>query len=259
MSRIRLDHLLVSRGLAETRSKAQALVLAGAVRVNGVAQKRPAQPIDEASSVEVVAALPYVSRGGFKLAHALDTFGLEPNGLVGLDAGASTGGFTDVLLQRGAKYVYAVDVGYGILDWRLRQDPRVITVERTNIRYLTQLPPLPNTPLDAPAPHAECAVIDVAFISLRIVLPAVQHLILPGAWVVALIKPQFEAGAHEVGRGGVVRDPAIHERVIRDVLAAATTLGFVPRGQTRSPLTGPAGNVEFLAWLEYPVTAEPRR
>jgi 23S rRNA (cytidine1920-2'-O)/16S rRNA (cytidine1409-2'-O)-methyltransferase len=244
--KIRLDQLLVDRGLAETRSKAQALLAAGAVRVAGEKRTKAGELVAPDVEVELVAALPYASRGGYKLAHALDTFALDPAGLIALDAGASTGGFTDVLLQRGAALVYAVDVGYGILDYRLRQDPRVVVLERTNIRYLEALPP---SPITAQAAYAACAVIDVSFISLKLVLPAVQRLVTPDAWIVALVKPQFEAGKAQVGKGGVVRDPAVHAAVLHDVLQAASALGLVPRGLTRSPITGPAGNIEFLAWL----------
>jgi len=284
MAKVRLDQLLVSRGLAETRSKAQALLLAGSVRVNGQPAGKPGTLVDEAAEVEVTAALPYASRGGFKLAHALDAFALDPRGLVALDAGASTGGFTDVLLQRGAARVYAVDVGYGILDYRLRADPRVVVLERTNIRHLDALPPAdgdagtrgqgdkgtgghgnggaPGSAAPPPGeqssilspsptpPLADCCVIDVSFISLKLVLPAVAGLIAPAAWVVALVKPQFEAGAEQVGKGGVVRDPAVHRAVLRAVLEDATAAGLPPRGLERSPITGPAGNVEFLAWLQ---------
>lgn len=245
--KIRLDQLLVQRGLAETRSKAQALIMAGAVRVADLPGAKPGELVAPDSRLDVVEQLPYASRGGYKLAHALDVFGLAPAGLVALDAGASTGGFTHVLLQRGAARVYAVDVGYGLLDWRLRQDARVTVVERTNIRYLAELPAA-----DAPAPLADCATIDVSFISLRLVLPAVQRLIAPAAWVVALIKPQFEAGAEQVGKSGVVRDPAVHAAVLRAVLAFAAEAGLAPHGLARSPITGPAGNVEFLAWLGGP-------
>jgi len=240
--KVRIDQLIVARGLAETRSKAQALLLAGSVRVNGQPAGKAGTLVDDAADLEVTAALPYASRGGHKLAHALDTFNLNPVGLIALDAGASTGGFTDVLLQRGATRVYAVDVGYGILDYRLREDSRVVVLERTNIRHLERLP-------DA-SPLATCAVIDVSFISLKLVLPAVRRLTTPDAWVVPLIKPQFEAGPSQVGRGGVVRDPAVHRAVLHAALATAVELGLTPRGLTRSPLLGPAGNVEFLAWLQ---------
>jgi 23S rRNA (cytidine1920-2'-O)/16S rRNA (cytidine1409-2'-O)-methyltransferase len=272
MAKIRLDQLLVNRNLAESRSKAQALIMAGDVRVAGQEQTRSALPVADDADVQVASALPYVSRGGYKLAHALDSFGLNPGGLVALDAGASTGGFTDVLLQRGARLVYAVDVGYGILHWKLRQDPRVVVLERTNIRYLEALPaqtadrrpqtaseqhssdaPLASDASALSTQHstlANCAVIDVAFISLSLVLPAVQRLISPDAWVVALVKPQFEAGAEQVGKGGVVRDPAVHRAVLRRTLDFAAGIGLATRGLERSPLTGPAGNVEFLAWLQ---------
>ncbi len=262
--RVRLDALLVERGLAPTRSKAQALLMAGAVRVDGVVQTKAGTRVAADCTLHIDAPLPYVSRGGYKLAHALDTFGLSPQGRVALDAGASTGGFTDVLLQRGAVAVYAIDVGYGLLDWRLRHDARVVLLERTNVRHLAALPPLtaetstPSTPSiieanhesgDAMPPRAQCGTIDVSFISLRLVLPAVQRLITGDAWVVALIKPQFEAGPHDVGRGGVVRDARVHRSVLAAVLGEAEALGFGVGGLTRSPITGPAGNIEFLAWL----------
>lgn len=243
MPRQRLDQVLVSRGLAETRARAQALIMAGQVLVNGQVQTKAGTLIADDASVEVRTGLPYVSRGGFKLAHALDQFALDPTGVTALDVGASTGGFTDVLLQRGAGRVFAVDVGYGILDHRLRNDPRVVALERTNIRHLTALPA--NT-------LADCAVIDVSFISLRLVLPAVRRLVTPTAWIIALIKPQFEAGPKHVGKGGVVRDPAVHAQVIRDILSFARDCGLNPAALTRSPITGPAGNVEFLV-LFHPV------
>jgi 23S rRNA (cytidine1920-2'-O)/16S rRNA (cytidine1409-2'-O)-methyltransferase len=247
--KVRLDQLLVQRGLAETRARAQALILAGEVRVNGVIRRKAGELAPDDAGIELIGALPYVSRGGYKLAHALDTFALSPINLAALDVGASTGGFTDVLLQRGASRVYAVDVGYGLLDWRLRQDPRVVVIERTNIRYLEALPPVAGVESsDAPV-LADCAVVDVSFISLKLVLPAVRRLIRPEAWIVALIKPQFEAGPAQVGKGGVVRDPAVHAAVVREVLTFSAGIGLSPHGLTRSPITGPAGNVEFLAWL----------
>ncbi len=267
--KIRLDQLLVQRGLAENRSKAQALILAGAVRVAGQARQKPGDQVRPDAVVELRESLPYASRGGYKLAHALDAFALDPAGLAALDAGASTGGFTDVLLQRGAARIYAVDVGYGLLDWRLRQDPRVVPIERTNIRYLDALPgserrepSTKNLELNPgesgssgpqpPPTQADCAVIDVSFISLRLVLPAVQRLVRPEGWIVALVKPQFEAGQEQVGKGGVVRDPAVHAAVLREVLAFAAAAGLPPHGLARSPITGPAGNIEFLAWLGGP-------
>lgn len=255
--KIRLDQLLVQRGLAETRAKAQALIIAGEVRVNNTTRTKPGEQIVEEADIEVLGKLPYASRGGYKLVHALDTFGLTPENCIALDIGASTGGFTDVLLQRGARSVYAVDVGYGILDWRLRQDSRVIAIERTNIRYLENLPPIPQNPpptptTDHPAqttPRADCATIDVSFISLRLVLPAARRLLHPDAWIITLIKPQFEAGAAHVGKGGVVRDPTIHAAVLHDILTFAAHTHITPHALTRSPITGPAGNIEFLAWL----------
>jgi 23S rRNA (cytidine1920-2'-O)/16S rRNA (cytidine1409-2'-O)-methyltransferase len=271
--KVRLDQLLVQRGLAETRGKAQALILAGSVRVAGAQRTKAGEQIAEDALVELIEALPYASRGGYKLAHALDSFALDPAGLIALDAGASTGGFTDVLLQRGAARVYAVDVGYGLIDWRLRQDPRVVLIERTNIRYLEALPEAETrdtrhetrdmtysdqqsslvSRLPSPVSRlAQCATIDVSFISLTLVLPAVRRLITPEAWIVALIKPQFEAGAAQVGKGGVVRDPAVHAAVLRAALAKAAEGGLAPHGLARSPITGPAGNVEFLAWLGGP-------
>lgn len=255
--KLRLDQLLVQRGLAETRARAQALIMADAVRVAGASRAKPGDLVALDAEIAVVGALPYASRGGYKLAHAFDTFGLSPAGLVALDVGASTGGFTDVLLQRGAARVYAVDVGYGLLDWRLRQDQRVVVLDRTNIRYLETLP-LPNDQADNQQPQApgailaDCATIDVAFISLRLVLPAVQQLIAPQSWVVALIKPQFEAGAEHVGKGGVVRDPAVHIAVLHEVLTFAAGISLTPHSLARSPITGPAGNIEFLAWLGGP-------
>ena len=185
-------------------------------------------------------ALPFVGRGGFKLDHALATFGLDVAGRSAIDVGACTGGFTDVLLQRGAAQVYAIDVGYGQLDYRLRTDDRVVVLERTNIRQLDQLPE---------ARLADCGVVDVSFISLKLVLPAMQLLLRPDAWIVALIKPQFEAGPQDVGRGGVVRDARVHHRVLTEVLEFAAAHGLPPHGLTLSPITGPAGNREFLAWL----------
>ena len=245
---MRLDLLVVARGLAETRAKAQALILTGAIKVNHETCRRPGESLLLDAEIELIESLPYVSRGGYKLAHALDAFTLDPSGLTALDVGASTGGFTDVLLQRGAAAVYAVEVGYGILDYRIRSDPRVVVLERTNIRYLTELPYAAHANLP---PRA--AVIDVAFISLRLVLPAVKALLDPKGWIIALIKPQFEAGVQQVGRGGVVRDPDVRKSTVVEVLRAAATLGYGCAGLVRSPITGPAGNVEFLAYL----TPEP--
>jgi len=236
----RLDQILVDRGLAPTRSKAQALILAGDVSVNGQKRTKAGDQIPPDATIEVQQALPYVSRGGFKLAHALQSFAIDVAGHTWIDVGASTGGFTDVLLQQGAARVYAIDVGYGHFDYRLRNDPRVVVLERTNIRHLDALPN---------GTRADGGVVDVSFISLKLVLPAMQRLLQPNAAIVALIKPQFESGPQDVGRGGVVRDKGVHRRVLTDVLAFAEGIGLTPHGVVPSPITGPAGNREFLAWL----------
>jgi len=236
--RSRLDVALVARGLAESREKAQSLIVAGLVSVNGQPAQKSAELIGPDAALTVETSDGFVSRGGDKLERALETFGITVDGLVCLDAGASTGGFTDVLLRRGAQRVYAVDVGHGQLDWRLRGDPRVVVMERTNVRTLDALP----EPIDA-------AVADVSFISLRLVLPSISRLARPGAPIVTLVKPQFEAGKDQVPRGGVVRDPAIHRRVLLDLWAWALAHGLTPHGLTPSPIRGPAGNVEFLLWL----------
>ena len=225
----------MDRGLAESRERAQAMIMAGIVRVDGAPARRAALPVAPEADVEVQGKLPYVSRGGLKLAHALDHFGIDPTGELLADVGASTGGFTDCLLQRGARKVYAVDVGYGQLDYRLRQDERVVVMERTHARDLARLP----EPVDG-------ATVDVSFISLRQVLPSVFRWQHPGAWTVALVKPQFEAGRAQVGRGGVVRDPAVHDQVLAEVTAAVEALERVVEGVTPSPILGPAGNREFL-------------
>lgn len=240
----RLDLLLVERCLVPTRAKAQALIMAGEVLVDDVPHTKAGTAIDVAATIRVRTSLPYVGRGGLKLAHALDVFALDPAGLVALDVGACTGGFTDVLLQRGARQVYAVDVGYGQLDWRLRQDERVVVLERTNIRYLSALPVD-----DAEPVYAECGVVDVSFISLALVLPAMRRLLTPQAWIVALIKPQFEAGPQQVGKGGIVRDAGVHRQVLENVIATAQQLGLHAAGLTRSPITGAEGNREFLIHL----------
>ncbi|MHB2018673.1 MAG: TlyA family RNA methyltransferase [Candidatus Xenobia bacterium] len=237
----RLDLLLCERGLAPTREKAQALIMAGLVKVAGRRVDKPATPIDAGSEIEVERPLhPYVSRGGLKLEKALLTWPIPVQGAVCLDIGASTGGFTDCLLQHGAAKVYAVDVGYGQLDWKLRQDPRVISHERVNARYL-----------DASTVHEPVAVIviDVAFISLSLILSPAAKLLLEDGHLVALVKPQFEAGRKQVGRGGVVKDPAVHRQVLLGAVEHASGAGLSVQGLARSPLLGPRGNVEFLAWL----------
>lgn len=235
----RLDLLLVERGLAATREQARALVMAGAVTVGGEVVDKPGAKVEESAPVAVSAAPRYVSRGGLKLERALDVFGLDVSGRVVVDVGASTGGFTDCLLQRGAARVYAVDVGYGQLDWRLRSDPRVVVMERTNARYLTGLPE-----------PADLATIDVSFISLRLIIPPVARLLRQGGKIVALVKPQFEAGREQVGKGGVVRDPEVHRSVLRGFVRWGEQEGYGVRRVVASPIRGPAGNVEFLVLVE---------
>lgn len=234
----RLDLLVVEQGLAKSREQARALILAGAVRVDSRIVDKPGQAFPSSVTITVERRLPFVSRAGLKLAHALRTFGVDVTGLVAVDVGASTGGFTDCLLQAGARKVYAVDVGYGQLDWRLRQDPRVVVMERTNIRYLEELPERPDI-----------ATVDVSFISLRLVLPAVARLLKPGGRIIALVKPQFEAGRKQVGKGGVVRDPAVHRQVLESLATWLREHGLALEGLTASPIKGPAGNVEFLALI----------
>lgn len=236
--------MLVERGLAPSRERARALILAGQVRVNGSVVAKAGAPVDAAAIVTLDAPdHPYVGRGGLKLAHALDVFNVSVHGRAALDIGASTGGFTDVLLQRGARLVVALDVGHGQLDWKLRNDPRVIVKERLNARGLTA-DQLPDTALPV-----QVATVDVAFISLRHILPVLPPLLAPDADVIALVKPQFEAGRSEVGRGGIVRDDAVHARVVEEVAAAAHALGLSRAGLTESPITGVEGNREFLIHL----------
>ena len=227
----RLDVLLVVRGLAESRSRAQAVIMAGEVYVNGQKADKAGMDVPLEAEVEVRGNVcPYVSRGGLKLEKALRDFGVDPTGYVCSDSGASTGGFTDCLLQQGASKVFAIDVGYGQLAWKIRSDPRVVVMERTNIRYVT--------PEDL-GEALDLSVVDVSFISLKIVLPAIQKLLKPTGQVLCLIKPQFEAGKENVGKKGVVRDPAVHEQVLRDFVALAAELGFTLRNLTFSPVKGP--------------------
>ena len=234
----RLDKLLVERGLAESREKAQALIMAGQVLVNGQRAEKAGVKVPLAAEIKVLGpACPFVSRGGLKLAHALEKFGLRPEGWVCMDVGASTGGFTDCLLQAGAQKVYAIDVGKGQLHFRLRQDPRVVVMEGVNARYL-KAGALPE--------EVDLATIDVSFISLTKILPAVKELVRPGGMILALIKPQFEVGKGKVGRGGVVRDPALHEEVVAKIRRFGEELGLIFQGLTESPILGPAGNKEFL-------------
>jgi 23S rRNA (cytidine1920-2'-O)/16S rRNA (cytidine1409-2'-O)-methyltransferase len=234
----RLDVLLVMRGLAESRNAAQKLILAGEVFIGENRADKPGMSVPIDARVHLRRGLPHVSRGGLKLEAALDAFALDVTDLTCADVGASTGGFTDCLLQRGAARVYAIDVGYGQLAWKLRRDPRVVVMERTNARYLESLP----EPIDL-------ATVDASFISLTLILPKVYGWLKPDGQVVTLVKPQFEAGRDQVNKGGVVRDPAVHMGVLRRVLTWANAQGLTPLGAIRSPMTGPAGNVEFLAYF----------
>lgn len=236
----RLDVAVYERELADSRHKAQGMIMAGEVLVNGAVIDKPGTRVADEDDIEVKSKPRFVSRGGEKLEGALIDFGLDVRGLICADVGASTGGFTDCLLQNGAAKVYAIDVGYGQFDYRLRQDKRVVVMERTNARYLEWL----KEPVDFVA-------MDASFISLRLLLPVVKNWLKPQADVVPLIKPQFEAGRGDVGKGGVVRDSAIHRRVLETITSFAAETGFGIAGLTVSPITGPAGNVEFLAWLTW--------
>ena len=238
----RLDQRLFELGLAESREKAKATIMSGIVYVNGQKSDKPGTQVsDDAEIVVRGNACPYVSRGGFKLAKALEAFPVEPAGKVCIDCGASTGGFTDVLLKNGAAKVYAVDVGYGQLAWQLRQDSRVVVMERTNARALTP---------DMFPESMDLGVMDVSFISIRLILPALHGLLKPGGEVVCLIKPQFEAGKVDVGKKGVVRDKAVHERVLREMCEFFPTAGYTLLGLDYSPIRGPEGNIEYLAYLK---------
>lgn len=237
----RLDVLLVERGLAETRQKAQATIMSGVVFVDGQRADKAGLNLAEDAEIELRGStLPYVSRGGWKLEKALHVFGLALDGLACADIGASTGGFTDCMLQNGARKVYAVDVGYGQLDWRLRSDKRVVCMERTNARYLTR---------EQVPEELDFASVDVSFISLRLILPAVHGLLRDGGGVVCLVKPQFEAGREKVGKKGVVRDGAVHREVLEQFLLHAKDSGFAVLGLTYSPIRGPEGNIEYLGYL----------
>jgi 23S rRNA (cytidine1920-2'-O)/16S rRNA (cytidine1409-2'-O)-methyltransferase len=241
VKRVRLDTLLVDRGLAASRERARALILAGQVRVSGHAGLKPGTFLPPDADVTLLAPdHPYVGRGGLKLAHALDTFGIDVRDREALDIGASTGGFTDVLLQRGARRVTALDVGHGQLDWRLRNDPRVVVLEKVNARHLRP---------EQLGRAVDLVTIDVSFISLRLILPVVLPLLRPGADVITLVKPQFEAGREEVGRGGLVEDPDVQARVVGAISAAAAEVGLTTVAMTPSPITGATGNREFLLHL----------
>ncbi len=241
----RLDDLLVERGLAVSRQQAQALILSGTILVGDRPADKAGTPTPVDAQIRIRGeASPYASRGGLKLRGALDAFGISVAGLTAIDIGASTGGFTDCLLQAGAAKVFAVDVGYGQLAWKLREDPRVVSIERTNIRHYDGA---------GITGESDLAVIDVSFISLRLVIPPVVKLIREGAIIIALVKPQFEAGKDEVGEHGVVRDPELHRRILAEVEAFCREIGLVVLGSCESPLTGPAGNKEFFICLRKPL------
>ena len=241
MKKARLDQLVFERGLTESRERAKTTIMSGVVFVNGQRADKPGTAVDPEAVIEIRGdVLPFVSRGGYKLDKALKVFPVDPAGKLCLDCGASTGGFTDVLLQHGARKVYAVDVGYGQLAWKLRTDERVVNLERTNLRYVT--PELIPEPI-------ELAVMDVSFISIRLVIPAVKQLLCPDADYICLIKPQFEAGREEVGKKGVVRDPAVHEHVIESILQFAPGIGLSVVGLDYSPIKGPEGNIEYLCHM----------
>lgn len=242
MKKIRLDQLVFELGHTESRERAKTTIMSGLVFVNGRRVDKPGTSVDPESTIEVHgSALPFVSRGGYKLDKALKVFPIDPEGKICIDCGASTGGFTDVLLQHGARKVYAVDVGYGQLAWKLRNDERVVSMERTNLRYITseQIPE-----------ELDIAVMDVSFISVRLVIPAVRQLLKPGADFVCLIKPQFEAGRDEIGKKGVVRDSRVHEAVVRGVLDFARSAGFSVMAVDFSPIKGPEGNIEYICHLK---------
>lgn len=242
MKKQRLDQLVFDLGYTESRERAKTTIMSGLVFVNGQRADKPGMPVSPEAKIEVRGeALPFVSRGGFKLDKALKVFPVVAEGKVCIDCGASTGGFTDVLLQHGAARVYAVDVGYGQLAWKLRTDDRVINLERTNLRYLTRE--------QIPEP-IELAVMDVSFISIKLVLPAVKALLLPGADIICLIKPQFEAGREEVGKKGVVRDSKVHCEVIHNILDFVPQIGLSVQGLDYSPIKGPEGNIEYICHLK---------
>lgn len=242
----RIDILMFERGLAPSREKARAMIMAGEVLVDDQPVSKPGAPVDLNVVIVVKNKPRFVSRGGDKLAWALETFNLPVTGRICADVGASTGGFTDCLLQNGAVRVYAIDVGYGQIDYALRQDARVIVIERTNARYLETL-----------SEQVDFVTVDASFISLKILVPTIKNWLQSSADLVLLIKPQFEAGREEVGKGGVVRDSKTHKRVLVDILTALKQLGFDIRGLTTSPIKGPAGNTEFLTWIHYGDPLDP--
>ena len=249
MKKVRLDQLVFDLGYTDSRERAKTTIMSGHVFVNGQRADKPGMPVAPDAAVEVRGdALPFVSRGGFKLDKALKVFPVDPRGKVCIDCGASTGGFTDVLLQHGAARVYAVDVGYGQLAWKLRNDERVINLERTNLRYVTEE--------QIPEP-ADLAVMDVSFISIKLVLPAVKRLLKPDADLICLIKPQFEAGREEVGKKGVVRDERVHKEVVNGILQFAPTVGLSVMGLDFSPVKGPEGNIEYICYMKNGEHAAP--
>jgi 23S rRNA (cytidine1920-2'-O)/16S rRNA (cytidine1409-2'-O)-methyltransferase len=239
--KVRLDQLIADRGLAESREMAKRLIMEGHVSVAGQLMDKPGTRVSVTAAVELRALPRFVSRGGEKLQAALDQFPITVTDAICADVGASTGGFTDCLLQAGAAKIYAIDVGYGQIDYRLRTDPRVVVMERTNARYVEALPEKPGI-----------AVVDASFISLRLLLPVIRGWFADQGTVIVLIKPQFEAGKDQVGKGGVVKNPAVHQSVLREVLGAAQREGYRVAGLLQSPLKGPAGNIEFLGYLQYP-------
>ena len=242
MKKVRLDQLVFERGYTDSRERAKTTIMSGLVFVNGQRVDKPGTAVDPEAALKVRGeAIPFVSRGGFKLDKALKVFPVDPAGKHCIDCGASTGGFTDVLLQHGAAKVYAVDVGYGQLAWKLRCDERVVNLERTNLRYVTQeqIPEL-----------LDLAVMDVSFISIRLVLPAVKALLKPDADLICLIKPQFEAGREEVGKKGVVRDEAVHRQVVHEILSFAPSIGLTVAGLDYSPIKGPEGNIEYICHMK---------
>ena len=242
MAKKRLDQLVFERGLTESRERAKTTIMAGQVFVNGQRSDKPGTPVPEDAKIEIHGeTMPFVSRGGYKLDKALKVFPVDPAGSPCIDCGASTGGFTDVLLQHGASLVYAVDVGYGQLAWKLREDNRVVCMERTNVRYISgeQIPEL-----------LDIAVMDVSFISIKLILPALKGILKPDADIICLIKPQFEAGKDKVGKKGVVRDIGVHREVVRDILDFCREHQLSCHGLDYSPIRGPEGNIEFLLWLK---------
>ena len=242
MAKIRLDQLVFDSGYAESREKAKAIIMSGEVFIDGNRADKPGMQVAADCNLEVRSkALPFVSRGGYKLDKAIKVFDLDPAGKVCIDCGASTGGFTDVLLQNGAARVYSVDVGYGQLAWKLRTDERVINIERTNLRYITE-EQIPE--------KLDIAVCDVSFISIKLIMPSVAKLLKPDAKILCLIKPQFEAGRESVGKKGVVRDRDVHIRVIKEIVEFIPTIGFSLKGLDFSPIKGPEGNIEFLCFMQ---------